>query len=100
MPATSSAQRRIARLATLIAVHRAFHWLHLHQPQLRQWPLEIIRIPAPTFSEAARAASFVERFHHLHLTNVHIDEAGNVLAELGPTKTEQNISKKQNYSER
>jgi hypothetical protein len=47
MPATSSAQRRIARLATLTTVHRAFHWLHLHQPQLRQWQLELVRIPAP-----------------------------------------------------
>ena len=33
--APASAHQRIARLATLTAVHRAFHWLHLHQPQLR-----------------------------------------------------------------
>jgi tripeptide aminopeptidase len=82
MPATSSAQRRIARLATLTAVHRAFHWLHLHQPQLRQWQLELVRIPAPPFGESARAAWFLERFHQLGLTNSHLDEAGNVLAEL------------------
>ena len=84
MPATSSAQRRISRLATLTAVHRAFHWLHLHQPQLRQWQLELVRIPAPPFGESARAAWFLERFQQLGLTNPHLDEAGNVLAELAP----------------
>ena len=78
----SSAQRRIAQLATLTAVHRAFHWLHLHQPQLRQWLFEIVRIPAPPFGEAARAAWFLERFQQLGLANIHLDDAGNVLAEL------------------
>jgi acetylornithine deacetylase/succinyl-diaminopimelate desuccinylase-like protein len=87
MSSTSSAQRRIARLATLTAVHRAFHWLHLHQPQLRQWQLELVRIPAPTFDESARAAWFLERFHQLGLTNIHLDDVGNVLAELAPTST-------------
>jgi tripeptide aminopeptidase len=84
MPATSTAQRRIARLATLTAVHRAFHWLHLHQPRLRQWQLELVRIPAPPFGESARAAWFLERFRDLGLTNIHLDDAGNALAELQP----------------
>src|SRR5580658_5723853 len=84
MPATSIAQRRISRLATLTAVHRAFRWLHLHQPQLRQWQLELVRIPAPPFGESARAASFLDRFHQLGLTNIHLDDAGNVLAEIAP----------------
>jgi tripeptide aminopeptidase len=84
MTATSSAQRRISRLATLTAVHRAFHWLHLHQPQLRQWQLELVRIPAPPFGESARAAWFLDRFRQLGLTNPHLDDAGNVLAELSP----------------
>jgi tripeptide aminopeptidase len=87
MPATASAQRRISRLATLTAVHRAFHWLHLHQPQLRQWQLELVRIPAPPFGESARAAWFLDRFHHLGLTNIHLDDAGNALAELQPDST-------------
>jgi acetylornithine deacetylase/succinyl-diaminopimelate desuccinylase-like protein len=84
MTSTSTAQRRIARLATLTAVHRAFHWLHLHQPQLRQWQLEIVRIPAPPFGESTRAVWFLDRFQQLGLTNIHLDDAGNVLAELGP----------------
>src|SRR6185437_5230272 len=73
------------RLAALTAVHRAFHWLHLHQPQLRQWQLDLVRIPAPPFGESARAAYMLDRFHHLGLANPHIDEAGNVLAELVPS---------------
>jgi len=78
----ASAQLRIARLAATPAVHRAFHWLHLHQPQLRRWHLEILRIPAPPFGEQARAAWCLERFHELGLANPHLDAAGNALAEL------------------
>ncbi len=88
MSATATAQRRITRLATLTAVHRAFHWLHLHQPQLRQWQLEIVSIPAPPFGESARANWFLERFHQLGLTNIHLDDEGNALAELSPEPSE------------
>jgi tripeptide aminopeptidase len=84
--AHAEANQRIGRLATLTAVHRAFHWLHLHQPQLRQWLLEMLAIPAPTFGEGARAAWFLDRFRSLGLSNVHLDAAGNALAELGPAQ--------------
>jgi acetylornithine deacetylase/succinyl-diaminopimelate desuccinylase-like protein len=63
-------------------VHRAFHWLHIHQLQLRQWQLELLRIPAPPFGEHARAVWFLERFQQLGLTNPHLDDAGNAVAEL------------------
>lgn len=79
---SQSAQLRIARLAATPAVHRAFHWLHLQQPRLRQWHLEILRIPAPPFGERARAEWFLERFDQLGLANPHLDEAGNALAEI------------------
>ena len=75
-----TAQQRIARLASNIAVHRAFHWLHLHQPQLRRWLLEVLAIPAPPFGEAERADWFLERFAALGLAGPHIDDAGNALA--------------------
>lgn len=78
---SATAHRRILSLAALTPIHRAFHWLHLHQPQLRQWLEEIVRIPAPTFAEQPRAEWFRERFHALGLANVHIDEEGNVLGE-------------------
>jgi tripeptide aminopeptidase len=88
MSATSAAQQRIARLATLTAVHRAFHWLHLHQPQLRHWQLELVHIPAPPFGESARAALFLEHFQNLGLSNIHLDNEGNALAELAsPSST-------------
>ena len=77
-------QFRITRLVSTLPVHRAFHWLHLHQPQLRLWLLELLAIPAPTFEEGARAQWFADRFSALGLTNVHLDAAGNALAELSP----------------
>ena len=79
---TPLAQLRVTRLATMLPVHRAFHWLHLHQPQLRAWQLEMLAIPAPPFGEAARAAWFAARFHELGLGKVHIDKEGNALGEL------------------
>jgi acetylornithine deacetylase/succinyl-diaminopimelate desuccinylase-like protein len=85
---TSIAQLRITRLATQLPIHRAFHWLHLHQPQLRQWQLEFLAIPAPTFHESVRAAWFLDKFQSLGLTNPHIDTAGNVLAELPAANAE------------
>jgi tripeptide aminopeptidase len=79
---TAFAQHRISRLAANLPVHRAFHWLHLHQVQLRLWQLEMLAIPAPPFGESARAAWFLDRFSALGLSNVHLDEAGNALGEL------------------
>lgn len=84
---SESSHQRITSLASLTAVHRAFHWLHLHQPQLRRWLIEAARIPAPPFAEDARAAWFLERFQALGLSNVHLDEEGNALAELPPEGT-------------
>jgi tripeptide aminopeptidase len=75
----------LSRIATLAAdrrVHRAFHWLHLHELQLRQWQLQMIAIPAPSFAESTRAAWFLDRFQELGLQEVHLDEAGNALAVL------------------
>ncbi len=79
---TALTQHRITRLAAHLPIHRAFHWLHLHQPQMRLWQLELLAIAAPPFGEAARAAWFAARFAELGLSNVHIDEEGNALGEL------------------
>ena len=78
----------LSRIATLAAdrrVHRAFHWLHLHELQLRQWQMEMIAIPAPSFAESDRATWFLSRFGDLGLTNIHIDEVGNALGTLAPS---------------
>ncbi len=82
---TALAQHRITRLATQLPVHRAFHWLHLHQPQLLQWQLEMLAIPAPPFGESDRAHWFLERFIALGLANPHLDAEGNACAELLPS---------------
>jgi acetylornithine deacetylase/succinyl-diaminopimelate desuccinylase-like protein len=87
---THAAQLRITRLATMLPVHRAFHWLHLHQLQLRQWQLEFLGIPAPPFGEAARAAWFLKQFEALGLTNCHIDPEGNAIGELQPQSPQLN----------
>jgi acetylornithine deacetylase/succinyl-diaminopimelate desuccinylase-like protein len=79
----AEAQARVGRLATMLPVHRAFYWLHLHQPQLKAWQMELSGIPAPPFAEGERAAWFVEQFAALGLENVHLDEVGNALGKLG-----------------
>ncbi len=81
----SAALRRITSLAADVRVHRAFHWLHLHELQLRQWQLQMIAIPAPSFGESARATWFIDRFHQLGLTDARLDAVGNALAVLPQT---------------
>ena len=82
----SESNLRIARLAANVAVHRSFHWLHLHQPQMRRWLKEILAIPAPSFGEVARAKWFVEHLAALGLADAHLDAAGNALALLPGTE--------------
>jgi tripeptide aminopeptidase len=64
-------------------VHRAFGWLHLHEPQMRKWQMEFLAIPAPPFGEVARAEWFCERFRALGLVGTHLDGEGNALGEMG-----------------
>ena len=78
----ASAQRRILSLAASLPVHRAFHWLHLHQPQMRQWLLDLVAIPAPPFGEGPRADAALALFSALGLADPRLDDAGNALAEL------------------
>ena len=73
---------RIAELASMRAVHKAFAWMHLHEQQIRRWQMEAIAIPAPPFGEAERARWFAQRFEELGLESVRIDEEGNALGEL------------------
>jgi len=82
---TAADNTRIATLASNRTVHRAFAWLHLHEPRIRRWQLEAIAIPAPPFAESARAAWFLEQFTALGFANPHIDAEGNALAELTGT---------------
>ena len=83
---TAADNRRIASLASDRAVHRAFSWLHLHEPQMRRWQLEFLAVPAPPFGEAERAAWFCERFREIGLEGARLDAEGNAVAELRGAK--------------
>ena len=67
--------RRITALAADRAVHRAFQWFHLHEPQLRRWQLELLAIPAPPFAESTRAAWFLSRLGEA-LPELLVEQAG------------------------
>jgi tripeptide aminopeptidase len=71
-------QQEIARLAALPEIRAAFAWLRAEEAQFAAWQLEMARIPAPPFGEAARAQWLEERFRALGLEDVHTDEVGNV----------------------
>jgi tripeptide aminopeptidase len=66
-------------VASLPEVREACDWLRAAEPRLAQWQMEMARIPAPPFGEAARGIWLAERFHELGLDDVSIDDAGNVL---------------------
>jgi len=76
--ASPTIQQEIARLAALPATRAAFAWLRAEEAQFAAWQLEMARIPAPPFGEAARAEWLQERFRALALEEVHTDEVGNV----------------------
>jgi len=71
-------QQEIARLAALPATRAGFAWLRAEEAQFASWQLEMARIPAPPFAEAARGEWLQERFRALELEDVRIDEVGNV----------------------
>jgi acetylornithine deacetylase/succinyl-diaminopimelate desuccinylase-like protein len=60
-------------------VHAAFSWFRAHQYELNDAQLELTRVPAPPFGERQRAEWLKQRFTSLGLTDVHIDEVGNVM---------------------
>src|SRR5579872_5376700 len=73
-----SLQREIARIASLPGVRAAFTWLHNHEDEFAKGQLEMARIPAPPFGEAARGDWLEQRFREIGLTQISRDEAGNV----------------------
>jgi len=71
-------QQDVARLAAAPEVRSAFNWFRANEPQLAHWQMEMARIPAPPFGEAARAAWLAERFREVGLDDVRTDDVGNV----------------------
>jgi tripeptide aminopeptidase len=75
---TQLVQQDVLRLSTLPAVRSAFAWLRAQEAQFAHWQLEMARIAAPPFGEAARAEWLRERFAELDLEDIRIDDVGNV----------------------
>jgi acetylornithine deacetylase/succinyl-diaminopimelate desuccinylase-like protein len=73
-------EEEIAQLTSLPEVQQASDWFRSAEPRLQRWQMELARIPAPPFGEAARSEWLAQRFRELGLDDVQIDDAGNVLA--------------------
>ncbi|MGA9898484.1 MAG: M20/M25/M40 family metallo-hydrolase [Terriglobales bacterium] len=76
--AVPTAPQEIAHLAGLPELRAASAWFRSQETQVACWQLEMARIPAPPFGEAARAEWLEKRFREVGLTDVHIDSVGNV----------------------
>jgi acetylornithine deacetylase/succinyl-diaminopimelate desuccinylase-like protein len=72
-------QQEIAQLAASPKVAAAMNWFREQEAQFTRWQLELARIPAPPFGEAARATWVAAKLESLGLKNVHRDDVGNVL---------------------
>lgn len=71
--------QEVDRLSADSRVHRVFDWFARHEREIADFQLAITAVPAPSFSEHARAAWFRHRLNDLALATS-IDAAGNLLA--------------------
>lgn len=78
LPAQAQEQT-LARIAAQPAVKQALAYIETNEAVTQKTMLAINAIPAPTFAEAARARDLQQRMTAAGLTDVHLDEAGNVL---------------------
>jgi acetylornithine deacetylase/succinyl-diaminopimelate desuccinylase-like protein len=74
----SALAQEISRLAATQEFRSAVDWFRDEEPEFTRWQLELARIPAPPFGEAARSDWLAERFRALGLLKVHKDSIGNV----------------------
>ena len=65
--AQRSAAQQVARIAALAPVEAAAAWFLAHEEQLLERQMEVTRIAAPPFGEAARAEWLAARFRELGL---------------------------------
>jgi tripeptide aminopeptidase len=71
-------QQEVSDLCSSPEVRSAFTWFRAQEPQFAQWQLELARIAAPPFGEAARSAWLATKFKELGLDPIYTDEVGNV----------------------
>src|SRR5450755_4024490 len=71
-------QVEVARLAGLPEVRAAFERFRSQESQFALWQMEATRVAAPPFGETIRGVWLADRFRELGLTDVQVDEVGNV----------------------
>lgn len=74
----SDIQAEISRLAALPEVRSALQWFRDQEAEFARWQMEVSRIPAPPFGEAARAEWVGEQFRALGIKEVVKDRIGNI----------------------
>ena len=70
--------QEISRLASVPEVQSALHWFRDQEGEFARWQMDLARIPAPPFGEAARADWVGEQFRALGIKQVGKDKIGNV----------------------
>jgi acetylornithine deacetylase/succinyl-diaminopimelate desuccinylase-like protein len=71
-------QEEVARLAGSSQVRAAFDQFRSQESQFALWQMEATKVAAPPFGEAARGDWLADRFRELGLSDVQVDEVGNV----------------------
>ena len=77
--ATENPEQAVARLVAQPSVAGALSDIEAMQPELLDDLIELTEIPAPPFGEQDRALRFAEKLREAGLTDVSIDEVGNVI---------------------
>jgi len=73
------ASDRLNGLASRREVHAAFDWFRKSESALLELQMEMLRIPAPPFGEEKRGMWLREQFVRVALTDVRVEEVGNVI---------------------
>jgi tripeptide aminopeptidase len=73
-----SVQQEVAKICGLPEVRAAFGCFRNQEPQFARWQMEVSRVAAPPFGETARSEWLATRFREIGLTDVHVDDVGNV----------------------
>jgi acetylornithine deacetylase/succinyl-diaminopimelate desuccinylase-like protein len=72
-------QQQVMGIASMREVHAAFEWFRRGESEILQQQIELLKIPAPPFGEAARAEWLRQQFVAQGLEDVRLDEIGNVI---------------------
>ena len=83
---------QIASLEALPRVSKALDHALSIEPRSRRDLIELTEIPAPPFKEGRRAARFAELLREAGLSDVRIDEVGNVIGRRPGTRGERTIA--------